>query len=100
MPFCFSLAILQVGQHDASTIAALEKNPDLLPSQHPLHPDLANRTAAIINPIDEMTLDQESMWGNAGHIRYILGRHLSVQAENRAMVSEFACQHLQELLAA
>ncbi|MGH7203410.1 MAG: hypothetical protein ACREHC_03130 [Candidatus Levyibacteriota bacterium] len=95
-----TLHLLRVGKLDRRTIQALEINPDLLPRQDSLHPDLAERTAAVINLIDEMTLDQDNIWGNADRVIYVPGRHLSVQAENRALISNLAGQHLQELLAA
>jgi hypothetical protein len=83
---------------DPRTLAALKKNPGLVPLQKPVSGKAAKISAAIINDMDPVVLGQQELWGNAACKLFISGRHFTAPLLKRSKIRPFVQEHFEKLL--
>jgi hypothetical protein len=83
---------------DPRTLQALEKEPDLIPTQEPVTGKAAAVSAAVINRDDKIVIGQEALWKHAAEKMYIRGGHLLGPRLYRHKIRKFVDEHFERLL--
>ena len=85
---------------DPRTLAALKKNPGLVPLQQPVSGKAAMISAAVINDTDLVVLGQRELWESADRKLFISGRHFTTPLLKRSSIRLFIREHFEKLLVA